>query len=98
MRFGFKSRPGQKFGSRYLIHLRPIANSAMMNTLTVHCRWEDETAGMIGYLPSCAEAEKMQSLTFHTLGCLSVSLSGCSSSSSSSSLYDILIPHNSPAS
>ena len=38
-----KSRPGQKFGSRFLFHLHPLANSAMMSTLTVHCQWEDET-------------------------------------------------------
>ena len=39
---GFKSRPGQKFGSRFLLHLRPLANPAMMSTLTTHCHWEDE--------------------------------------------------------
>src|SRR6218665_4045772 len=37
---GFKSRPGQKFGLRFLC---PLANSAMMSTLTVRCQWEDET-------------------------------------------------------
>src|SRR6218665_671137 len=40
---GFKSRPGQKFCSRFLLHLRPLANSVMMSTLTTHCQWEDET-------------------------------------------------------
>src|SRR6218665_1954185 len=40
---GLKSWPGQKFGSRFLFHLHPLANSAMMSTLTVHCHWEDET-------------------------------------------------------
>ena len=40
---GFKPRPGQKFGSRFLFHLRPLANSAMMSTLTALCQWEDET-------------------------------------------------------
>jgi len=38
----FKSRPGQKFGSRFLLHLRPLANSAMMSTLTVQCQWEED--------------------------------------------------------
>jgi len=33
---GFRLRPG--------LHLCLLANSAMMNTLTIHCRWEDETA------------------------------------------------------
>jgi len=39
---GFKSRPGQKFGSTFLLHMHPLASSAMMSTLTVHCQWEDE--------------------------------------------------------
>src|SRR6218665_3960426 len=34
---------GQKFGSRFLLHRRPLANSAMMSTLTSHCQWEDQT-------------------------------------------------------
>ena len=49
---GFKSRPGQKFGSRFLLHLCPLAYSAM----TVHCLWEDETAReRTGHLPVYAE-------------------------------------------
>ena len=40
---GFKSRPGQKFGSRSLLHLPPLANSAMMSTLTALGHWEDKT-------------------------------------------------------
>jgi len=67
---------GQKFGSRYLLHLHPLANSAMMSTLTaVHCQWEDETVrGRTGHPPSYAEAKKMKSLTLHTHGCLRDSL------------------------
>src|SRR6218665_2446615 len=33
---GFKSRQGQIFGSRFLLRLHPLANSAMMSTLTAH--------------------------------------------------------------
>ena len=48
----------------------PIANSAMMSTLTAHCQWEDETVKeRTCHLPSHAAAEKMKSLTFHTHGC-----------------------------
>ena len=39
----FKPRPGQKFSSRFLFHLFPLANLAMMSTLTTLCQWEDET-------------------------------------------------------
>ena len=43
---GFKSWPGQKFGSTFLLHLCPLANSAMMSTLAVQCQhlgsWDDE--------------------------------------------------------
>ena len=31
-------------GSRFKLHLRPLANLATMSTLTVHCRWEDKMA------------------------------------------------------
>ena len=45
-----------------------------MSTLTVHCRWEDETAReRTGHPPSYAEAKKMKSLTLHTHGCLRAS-------------------------
>jgi len=48
---------------------RPLANSAMMSTLTVHCQWEDETVrDRTGQLLSYAKAKKMKSLTLHTLG------------------------------
>jgi len=69
---GIKSRPGQKFGSRFLLHLRPLANSAMMSTLTIHCQWEDEMVReRTGHLSSYAEAkEKLKSLTLHTDGLL----------------------------
>jgi len=37
----------------------PLANSAMMSTLTVHCQWEDETAReRTDHQPSYAEAKK----------------------------------------
>src|SRR6218665_1922141 len=55
---GFKSRPGQKLGSRFLLHLHPLANSATMSTLTVHCQWEDETEReRTGHPPSYADAK-----------------------------------------
>ena len=64
---GFKSRPGQKTGSRVLLHLRPLANSAMMSTLTIHCQWEDETVReRTSHPPSCADAKKTASLRDRT--------------------------------
>src|SRR6218665_611146 len=80
---GFKSRPGQKFGSRFLLLLRPLVNSAMMSTLTVHCQWEDEKMReRAGHSPSYAEDKQMKSLTLHTHGCARASLRDCSCSSS----------------
>src|SRR6218665_1633182 len=77
---GFKSQPGQKFGSRFLLHLHPLANSAMTSTLTVHCPWEDETVSeRTGHPLSYAKAKKMKLLTLHTHGCLRASLRDCSS-------------------
>ena len=56
---GFKSRPGQKFGSRFLLHLHPLANSAMTSTLTACSQWEDETVKeRTGHAPSYAKAKK----------------------------------------
>ena len=67
---GFKSRQGQIFGSRFLLRLHPLANSAMMSTLTAHCQWEDDTAmERTGYPPSYAEAKKLKSIKLHTHGC-----------------------------
>ena len=61
---GFKSRPGQKFGSRFLLHVCPLDNSAMMSTLTIHCQWEDETVReRTGHPSSHAETKKMKLLT-----------------------------------
>ena len=75
MRFGFKSWPGLKFGSRFLFYLRSLANSDMMSTLTAHCQWEDETVReKTGHQPSYAVAKKMKSLTLQTHGCLRASL------------------------
>src|SRR6218665_333199 len=76
---GFKSRPVQKFGSRFLLHLCPLANSAMMNTWTTHCHWEDEMVKeTTGHPPSYAEAKKIKSLTLHTHGFPKASLRDCS--------------------
>jgi len=59
---GFKSQPAQIFGLRFLLHLRPLAKSAM-STLTVHCQWEDEMVmERTGHTPSDTEAKKMKSL------------------------------------
>src|SRR5688572_8337348 len=38
----FKSLLGQKFGSRFLLCVRLLANSTIMSTLTIHRWWEDE--------------------------------------------------------
>ena len=74
---GFKSRPGQKFGSRFLLHQCPLANSARMST--VCCRREDETAMQrTGHPPSYAEAKKIKSLTLQTHSCPRASLRDCS--------------------
>ena len=46
----------------------PLANLAMMSTLTVYCRWEDETAReRTGHPSSYANAERMRLLTLHML-------------------------------
>ena len=50
-----------------LFHLRPLANLAVMSTLTAHCRWEDETAReRTCHPPSYAVAKKMKTLKLHT--------------------------------
>jgi len=36
-------QPEQRLGSRFLLHLRHLANSPMMSALTVRGRWKDET-------------------------------------------------------
>src|SRR6218665_2278974 len=47
----------------------PLANSSMMSTQTVHCKWEDETVReRTGHPPSYTEAKKMKSLILYTLG------------------------------
>src|SRR6218665_1625110 len=66
----FKSRPGQKFGSRFLLQLYPLANSAMMTKLTAHYQWKDETVReRTRHQPSYTEAKKMKSPTHQTHGC-----------------------------
>src|SRR6218665_3960281 len=58
----------------------PVANSAMMSTLTAHCQWVDNTLReRIGHPPSYAEAKKMKSLTLHTHSCPWASLRDYSS-------------------
>src|SRR6218665_414541 len=62
---GFRPQAGQKFGSRFLLHLNSLANSAMLRTLTIHCHREGETVReRTGQPPSYAEANN--SLTPHT--------------------------------
>src|SRR5688572_1447741 len=68
---GFKSPTGQPLGSRFLPHLI-WANSAIKSTMTVHCRWEDETAmERTVHGQTYAGTKKMRSLTLHTHDCLS---------------------------
>src|SRR6218665_2401911 len=59
---------------RYVFKISaPIANSAMMSTLNVHCHREDETVReRTGHSPSHAKAKKMKSFLLHTRGCLRV--------------------------
>jgi len=84
---GFKSQPRQKFGSRFPLHLHPLANSAMMSTLIIHCQWEDEMMReRTGHPPSYAKANKMKSLALHAHDCLRAGLRDCSSSSFSAEL------------
>ena len=45
----------------------PIAKSAMMSALTIHCKREDERK-RTSHLPSFAETKKMKSLTLQTHG------------------------------
>src|SRR6218665_808835 len=67
----------------FLLRMRPLANSAMMSTLTAHCQWEDEMAReTTGHSPSYTEAKKMKSLTLHTHCYPRASLRHGSSSSS----------------
>ena len=86
------ANPGQKFGSRFLLHVRPLANSALMRTLTIHCLWEDEMVReRTAHPPSYAEAKKMKSLTLHTHGCPRASLRDCSSCSSNLTIMAFII-------
>src|SRR6218665_1160744 len=80
---GFESPSEQKFSSRFLLHLCHIANSAMVSTLTVRCRWENEMARDTTGHPSYAEAKKMKS-HLQTHDCM-VPRGDCFASSSSSS-------------
>jgi len=57
--------------------LEPLANAAMMSTLTTLCQWEDETVReRTVHPPSYVVAKKMKSLTLHTHVCLKASLKG----------------------
>jgi len=45
----------------------PLANSAMMSTLTANCQWEDEAVReRTGHSTSYAEAKKVKSVTLHS--------------------------------
>src|SRR6218665_2531007 len=78
---GFKHRPGQKFGSKFLSHLCLLVNSALMSTLIAHCQREDETVRQrTGHPPAYAVAKKMKSLALHTHGCFRAILSDYQSS------------------
>src|SRR6218665_1671583 len=69
---GFKSLKGLKF--EISASSAPLANSAIMSTLTEHCQWEDETVKeRTGHPPSYAEAKKMKPLTLQAQGCLRAS-------------------------
>ena len=57
----------------------PLANSAMMDTLTMHCHWEDEMVReRTGHSPSYTQAKREVS-NIHTHGCPRASLRDCSS-------------------
>ena len=89
---GLKSQSGQKFGSRFLLHLCPLTNSAMTSTMTTYCRWEVETVKeRTGQPHSYALVMKMKSLTLHTQGCPRSSLWECSSSSNDLKMRILLI-------
>src|SRR5688572_27046429 len=77
--WGFKSPPGPDIWFWSFAPPAPLTNSSIMSTLTVGCRWEDETAKEgISHPRSYVEAKKMKSL--HAHGCLNASLCGRSSS------------------
>jgi len=66
---GQPSGRGFKVGSRFLIHLGPLAYSTVMSASTIHCRCRDETAKERTDRPSaliCPGKEDMKSLTLHT--------------------------------
>jgi len=70
MRFGVKVLATVDIFSRFLLPPAPLANSAMMSTLTAHCQWEDETVReRTGHPPAFAEAKKCSLLTLHTRVC-----------------------------
>jgi len=52
---GFKSITAQTFAPRLMLHLRHLASSAIMSTLTVHYRLEDYIVGrdrsVVGSMP-----------------------------------------------
>src|SRR6218665_1533940 len=56
---------GRNLESRFLLHLRPLADSTRMSILTVHRQWENEMAREgTGQPPSYAKTKKMKSITF----------------------------------
>ena len=83
MRFGVQVLARAEIWIKISALPAPVANSAMMSTLTAHFQWEDETVReRTGHPHSYAEAKKMKSLTLHSSGCPGASLRDCSSSCS----------------
>ena len=75
MRLGVQAPARAEIWFEIYVPPAPLANSAMMITLTAHCQWEDETVReRTGHPPSYAVVKKMKSLTLHTHDCLRTSL------------------------
>ena len=82
MRFGVQIPARTEIWFEISAPLAPLANSAIMSTLNVHCQWEDETVReRTGHPAPYAEAKKMKSLTLYTHGWPRASLRDLSSSS-----------------
>ena len=68
----FQTPTEAEIGSRFLFHLHPLAISAIMRTLTLHCQCGIQIARETNGNPSSyGEAKKMKLLTLHiNYGCL----------------------------
>ena len=90
MRFGVQTPARVEIWLEISVTPAPLANSAMMSTLTGHCQWEDKTMReRTGHPPSYAVAKKTKSLTLHTHVCLRPRLRDWSSSSISLQSYHL---------